>query len=86
LAFIQRRNGLAQYEGKVQWFNNAKGYGFLTEGQYILVMLGAFKPMAKPSTGNAQADATTAMMESTAAMVQNITARTHGINFGFGIE
>jgi len=20
---------LAQYEGKVQWFNNAKGYGFL---------------------------------------------------------
>jgi hypothetical protein len=58
----------------------------LKPGQYILVMLGSFKPVPKQSSGNAQTDATTAMMESTTAMVQSIGTGNQGINFGLGIE
>jgi hypothetical protein len=58
----------------------------LKPGQYILVMIGSFKPVPKPTSGNAQTDATTAMMESTTAMVQSLSAGNLGINFGIGIE
>ena len=57
----------------------------LFPGQYMLVMLGGFKPIPKPATGNAQADAMTAAMDSSAAVVAAIS-RTQGLSFGFGIE
>lgn len=44
---------MAQYTGKVAWFNNAKGYGFLTrEGgpyvfvHYSLIQLDCYKGLA----------------------------------------
>ncbi len=77
----QAMGSLTDEQGNVHLMTTA-----LSQGQYILVMLGTFKPMPKSPSSNSQADATAAMMESTTALVQSMANGNQRINFGFGID